>query len=173
MVQRVALAAFTLVAATILLVAYALSNGSVPVPGSNSDPGRAEERIEEADEAAQRLAALDAAVAEGRFGEREAITSNPAPGWAGEQVVSGVRDDWEPAVAADPKDPYVYILTTRFGYPKPCSGNCPIPHISLTVSADDGKTWGARTRSARARGPGSTTRSSRLPRTRATCMPST
>ena len=142
MVQRVALAAFTLVAATILFFAYALSNGSVTVPGSTSDPGRAEERIEEADEAAQRLAALDAAVAEGRFGEREAITSNPAPGWAGEHVVSGVRDDWEPAVAADPKDPYVYILTTRFGYPKPCSGNCPIPHISLTVSADDGKTWG-------------------------------
>ena len=29
----------------------------------------------------------------------------------------------------------------RFGYPKPCSGNCPVPHISLHVSRDGGGTW--------------------------------
>ena len=50
-------------------------------------------------------------------------------------------DDWEPAIAADPNDPFVYIITTRYGEPKPCSGNCPVPHIALEISKDGGKTW--------------------------------
>ena len=29
--------------------------------------------------------------------------------------MSSTSDDWEPAVAADPKAPYVYLLTTRYG----------------------------------------------------------
>src|SRR5919106_927469 len=65
----------------------------------------------------------------------------PEPGWAGEQVVNPGTDDWEPAIAADPNAPYVYILVTRYGEPKPCQGNCPTPFIALEVSSDGGDTW--------------------------------
>ena len=50
-------------------------------------------------------------------------------------------DDWEPAIAADPHGPYVYVLTTRYGTEKPCPGNCPSPFIALVISADNGVTW--------------------------------
>ncbi|MDP9331044.1 MAG: glycoside hydrolase [Actinomycetota bacterium] len=68
-------------------------------------------------------------------------TTDPAPGWVGERVVNPVTDDWEPAVAADPNSPYVYIITTRFGQPKPCPNHCPTPWMALTVSSNGGKTW--------------------------------
>ena len=97
--------------------------------------------MEQAVATADRLQARDQAIAAGRFGTRQPVVREPAPGWEGERLVSGVRDDWEPAVATDPSDPYVYILTTRLGYPKPCPGNCPIPHISLHVSPDGGRSW--------------------------------
>ena len=42
-------------------------------------------------------------------------------------------DDWEPAIAADPHGPYVYVLTTRYGTDKPCPGNCPTPFIALVT----------------------------------------
>jgi Neuraminidase (sialidase) len=35
----------------------------------------------------------------------------------------------------------VYLLTTRYGEPKPCAGNCPVPHIAIEVSSDNGQTW--------------------------------
>ena len=50
-------------------------------------------------------------------------------------------DDWEPAVAADPSAPYVYILSTHFAA-KPCSGNCPTPWMSLRISSNGGSTFG-------------------------------
>jgi hypothetical protein len=50
-------------------------------------------------------------------------------------------DDWEPAIAADPKASYVYVLATRYGAPKPCAGNCPTPWIALEISTDNGVTW--------------------------------
>jgi hypothetical protein len=46
-------------------------------------------------------------------------------------------------VAADPKAPYVYMLTTRYGQPKTCSSHCPTPYLVLTTSSDGGSTWGA------------------------------
>src|SRR5689334_14108383 len=33
-------------------------------------------------------------------------------GWLGSRLLSPRTDDWEPAVAADPHAPYVYMLTT-------------------------------------------------------------
>jgi hypothetical protein len=70
---------------------------------------------------------------------------NPAlahPGWSGERLLGSVKnDDWEPAVAADPGHPYVYILTTRYGGQKACSA-CPDPALILKVSKDGGQTFG-------------------------------
>ena len=66
-----------------------------------------------------------------------------ARGWVGSQLLNPRTDDWEPAVAADPHAPYVYMLTTRFGAGKTCPGNCPTPYIVLTVSSDGGHTWSA------------------------------
>ena len=43
----------------------------------------------------------------------KAAPAAPAPGWAGEQVISPTADDWEPAIAADPNAAYVYLLATR------------------------------------------------------------
>lgn len=137
MVRRFAPGIATAVAVGLLVLSFVVSNAPAP---ARPTFGRAE-RLEEGVTTFDRLEALEKAIEAGRFGTRETIVGNAAPGWTGETLVSGVRDDWEPAVAADPADPYVYILTTRFGYPKPCQGNCPIPHISLTVSKDGGSTW--------------------------------
>jgi hypothetical protein len=57
-------------------------------------------------------------------------------------VVDQTKDDWEPAIATDPNAPYVYLLTTRYGEPKPCPGNCPTPFIALTISQNGGQSWG-------------------------------
>ena len=60
-----------------------------------------------------RLDALREARAAGTFGSRDPIVAAAAPGWAGEQLMNVATDDWEPAIAADPSAPFVYLLTTR------------------------------------------------------------
>ena len=62
------------------------------------------------------------------------------PGWVGSKALSSTFDDWEPAVAADPKAPYVYLLTTRYAE-RACGVHCPTPWIPLKVSKDGGTTW--------------------------------
>ena len=118
---------------------------SRPSPARVGEHTRAEGALEEAQEQQQstdqRLDALREAVAAGEFGVREPIERAPAPGWTGEQLMDRGTDDWEPAVAADPNAPFVYLVTTRYGEPKPCPGNCPIPHIALEISRDGGRTW--------------------------------
>jgi BNR repeat protein len=110
-------------------------------PGEEARAEGASAELQEQAEATQeRLDALRAARREGRFGT-QALTGTPAAGWAGEQVVNAGTDDWEPAVAADPNAPWVYVLVTRYGVPKPCSGNCPVPYIAIERSSDGGKTW--------------------------------
>ena len=52
-----------------------------------------------------------------------------------------VTDDWEPAVAADPYAPWVYVVTTRYGAPNACQCHCPSPLIVLARSNDGGRTW--------------------------------
>ncbi|HYX86478.1 MAG TPA: sialidase family protein [Gaiellales bacterium] len=91
---------------------------------------------------AERLDALAKAKANGRFGAKVAATAAPATGWVGSRVLDPSTDDWEPAVAADPSAPYVYLLTTRYGQAKTCSSHCPTPYLALTVSSDGGATWG-------------------------------
>ena len=100
---------------------------------------------EQSEVAQERVEAYEAAVAAGKAGQvrpRGAAATAPATGWAGEQPVDTAADDWEPAIAADPRDGYVYTLVTRYGSDKPCSGNCPVPYIALQISADNGVTWG-------------------------------
>ena len=91
---------------------------------------------------ADRLAALAQATSDGRFGLPGAATSMPAPGWLGSRVLNQAKDDWEPAVATDPRAPYVYLLTTRYTPLASCPGHCPTPYIVITRSADGGTTWG-------------------------------
>jgi len=110
-------------------------------PESGARAG-AEELQEEAEVTSERLEALASARASGRFGGRVAATTQPASGWLGSQVMNGATDDWEPAVAADPRVPYVYLLTTRYGQPKTCSSHCPTPYLALATSTDGGVTWG-------------------------------
>ena len=102
------------------------------------------EAAEQAETTDKRLAAVAAAKANGTLGvDTSALQAAPAQGWSGEYVVDRKADDWEPAVATDPSDPWVYVVTTRYGVPKPCQGNCPTPWMALTRSSDGGTTWSA------------------------------
>jgi hypothetical protein len=105
------------------------------------DEGLAEELEEHSETIEGRLEALEAALAAGTVGRIERIQRQPAPGWAGERIVHPKADDWEPAIATDPTEPYVYLLTTRFGGEPACPSNCPDPAMILQVSADGGATW--------------------------------
>ncbi len=108
--------------------------------GLGRAPGGVEERLEQRLTTDMRLDALREAKADGTFGRREQVILAAAPGWAGEQLMNVATDDWEPAIAADPNAPFVYMLTTRYA-PKPCSGNCPSPWMALEISSDGGATW--------------------------------
>ena len=50
-------------------------------------------------------------------------------------------NDWEPAIAADPNAPFVYILHNRYGGRDACANGCPDPAMILHVSDDGGATW--------------------------------
>ncbi|MEX0834011.1 MAG: sialidase family protein [Actinomycetota bacterium] len=72
-------------------------------------------------------------------------TSPPPPtgGFEAEKAWSATGDDWEPAIAADPRSGsnIVYQATTRYGGAKACS-RCPDPAILVRLSTDAGATWG-------------------------------
>jgi hypothetical protein len=121
--------------------------------GGNADPSRpranepvdeglAEELEEKTETIEGRLEALEAAREDRTVGLIRPLDVDAAPGWAGEQVLHPKADDWEPAIATDPTDPFVYLLTTRFGGEPACPSNCPDPAMILKVSADGGETWG-------------------------------
>jgi BNR repeat-like domain len=106
------------------------------------DRGGAEELQEQQESTQERLEALHEARVAGLFGRRKRIVRAPAAGWAGEHLMNVTTDDWEPAIAADPNSPFVYMLATRYAA-KPCSGNCPSPWMALEISSDGGATWSA------------------------------
>ena len=126
-------------------VAVAVRAPDDTLAASNAHMHARAERLEEAAELSQttgrRLEALREAIESGAFGQRQPISGRPAPGWTGERLMNPKTDDWEPATAADPRAPFVYLLTTRYGRPKPCPGNCPTPYIALEISRDGGRTW--------------------------------
>ena len=111
-----------------------------PRAGEVLDPEGIEEEEEQRESTAERLEAFEQAKATGLL-ERERITGQAAEGWAGERLMNRGTDDWEPAIATDPSEPYVYLLSTRYGEPKPCKGNCPTPYIVIEISANGGRTW--------------------------------
>ena len=111
--------------------------------GPGADQGGAEEAAEQQEGTTERLEAFTKARREGKAGQQRPIEALAAPGWSGEFPMDTQWDDWEPAIAADPTAPWVYVLTTRYGAPKPCPGNCPSPYIALEISSDNGATWSA------------------------------
>ena len=131
----------TVISLVVLAAALSVAINGATVPNISRTRGGAEEAAEQAATTQQRLDALRAARQAGTFGRREAIVSQPAAGWLGERLLHPGTDDWEPAVAADPSSPWVYVLATRYGQPKPCAGNCPTPFIVLERSDDGGRTW--------------------------------
>jgi hypothetical protein len=109
----------------------------------------ANEEAEEKEESVrERVEAWEAARRAGTAGQTKPKTyltgaaAAAATGWLGEVPIDTMVDDWEPAIAADPNSANVYLLTTRYGTAKPCPGNCPVPWIALTISTDNGATWG-------------------------------
>jgi hypothetical protein len=119
--------------------------GAVGRAGSEQEPGGNGEAQEESEALQERIEAFEEAKANGTAGVKQRVTNNPAAGWTGERVVDPTKDDWEPAIAADPNGPYVYLLVTRIGEPKPCPGNCPSAYMALERSTDEGATWSAAT----------------------------
>jgi hypothetical protein len=144
-VRRTAFAASVV---AVLVLAWVLVRTLDPAPSGGGEPqargGGSEVEEELSEHTEERLEALEEANEQGvRWQVRTkaaAASATPAPGWAGERVADPVADDWEPAIAADPAAPFVYLMTTHFA-DKPCPGNCPVPHISLHVSSDGGRTW--------------------------------
>jgi hypothetical protein len=130
--------------AALLVVASSLIVASRGGPASIADreaarAGGNPEAQEQATDTTLREIALADAQAAGVAGRTGPALGRAADGWAGERLM-GRGDDWEPAVAADPNAPYVYLSFTRYGGPRAC-GKCPSPNIILRRSDDDGRTW--------------------------------
>lgn len=71
------------------------------------------------------------------------VRRTPAAGWRGARLF-GRANDWEPAAAADPSAPYVYVLTTRYSGKGPLAcADCDLPAMAFRVSSDGGRTFGA------------------------------
>jgi hypothetical protein len=100
----------------------------------------AREVADQLEQTQERIDALEEALREGSVGITGDLASAPAAGWAGEEIVNRRGNDWEPAVAADPNSPYVYVLHNRYGGKAAC-GHCPDPAMILHVSSDGGQTW--------------------------------
>jgi hypothetical protein len=109
--------------------------------GPKADEGGAAEAEEQQERTEKRNVAFEEARREGKSGQVRLAAAPAASGWVGEIPMDTTWDDWEPAIAADPKASYIYVLATRYGAPKPCAGNCPTPWIALEVSTDNGLTW--------------------------------
>ncbi len=138
------LASVTIAAAALVLSACTAA-GSPPAGRARADEsveaGFTEELEEQGELTEQRLEALEAATAAGAVGVVERVRRDPAPGWAGERLVNETGNDWEPAIAADPNAPFVYILHNRYGGQDACANGCPDPAMILHVSRDGGRTW--------------------------------
>jgi len=144
-IRRSPFAALVLVFSFSLIVA-ACTSSEPASPGRARDPQEVDEGLEEElqeqlEATQERLEALEEARAAGALGVIEPIVNSPAPGWAGERIVNATGDDWEPAVAADPNRPFVYILHNRIGGKPACERNCARTAMILHISNDGGKTW--------------------------------
>jgi hypothetical protein len=135
--------ALALAAAVITLAHSSAPRGRAAVPTSPARGGSLEAQ-DEGLLTAQRVEALVEALSRGTFGAPGQQTTQPATGWVGSRLLSLNTDDWEPAVATDPKAPWVYLLTTRYGVlPPGCTSHCPSPFIALAISSDGGSRFGS------------------------------
>ncbi len=140
-----------------LLLAGALA-GSIAVAGFLADPAdepsraparagtavegtRNDEAVEQAETVQEHREAVAEALEDGMLGRTAVIEHLVTPGWAGERLAHASADDWEPAIATDPSDPWVYVAITRFGYPICVKGKCPDPAIVVRASADGRLQW--------------------------------
>jgi hypothetical protein len=73
--------------------------------GAEQEPGARSEADEEGEALKKRIEAFQDAKRNGTAGVIERVASRPAAGWTGERVVDATKDDWEPAIAADPNGP--------------------------------------------------------------------
>ena len=133
-------AAATLVAIAFVAAAVAISSGSIGATGGANGRARVE-RLEHGVSTDQRLAAVAQARRAGTLGQISPIVTAAAPGWTGEVLAHPTADDWEPAIAAAPTTPWVYMMTTRYTGPNACGNRCPTPYIVLRRSSDGGVTW--------------------------------
>ena len=100
----VAVVALALATATGVLAHSSARSGRAPVPASPARAGALEAQ-DEGQLTAQRVDALVQAQSRGLFGAPAKPTTKPASGWVGSRLLSANTDDWEPAVATDPKAP--------------------------------------------------------------------
>jgi BNR repeat-like domain len=134
--------AAVLVIAAVAVMAIAFSDGSQEPSGPAPAEEELEEETEEQEERTRgREEELERARDEGTLGLIEPLATDPAPGWAGQELWQRKTDDWEPAVAGRPGSSRVFTLTTRYGGKRAC-GDCPSPAIRLRASEDGGDTWG-------------------------------
>lgn len=130
----------TLLAIALVAAAAFVATGGSGVTGRAPARARAE-RIEQTLSTDLRLSAAADARRAGQLGQTAPIVAAAAPGWAGEQLASPTADDWEPAIAAAPASPWVYVMTTRYTGPNACGNRCPTPYIVLRRSNDGGVTF--------------------------------
>lgn len=109
--------------------------------GEGGATGAKAELLEQSEITQERLDAYQAAAADGSLRVEADPPHATAPGWTGEVVMDPTADDWEPAIAADRRAPFVYALTTRYTRPKACATDCPSPFIALYVSRNGGAHW--------------------------------
>src|SRR3954464_6531397 len=157
--RRGAIVLVLVLASLAVVIALSMTGGATSSAPTSSEPatepdqggetdagiepkGGSAEAEQEANETAERIEAWHEAKEDGTLRVNQAAAAAPAPGWTGEQVVSPTADDWEPAIAADPNSPFVYLETTRYTGPTACGNQCPLPYIMLKVSSDGGATWG-------------------------------
>lgn len=133
----------TIAAALVTIFAGACTGSPISRTAGEEVGGRslAEERREAADITRARIEAFDAARTAGRLGRIGSFKPIPNPGWTTERPWNLNQDDWEPAIAADPSAPFVYMLTTRYTGPPRCPA-CRGASIVLRVSSDGGRTFG-------------------------------
>lgn len=140
-ILRLLALAITLAMAAAACTTEASDGPTRPRGAEPEDDGLAEELEQQAEKTEHRLEELEAALAAGNFGVIEPVRRDRAPGWAGERLLNPTGNDWEPAIATDPRRPFVYVLHNRYGGEPACRNNCPDPAMILHVSRDGGRTW--------------------------------
>jgi BNR repeat-like domain len=134
---RLGIALVTLLAVGVVVAAAIVAD---PIASSGRARGASEEAQEQWEDTERRLIALEAARLSGVLGITETVDAAPAPGWAGERIMHRTGDDWEPAIATDPNEPYVYVMHNRYGGTPACR-NCPDPAMIVHASDDGGRSW--------------------------------